>query len=341
MKNKKILIIQTAYIGDVILATSLIEYIKNTEPTTQIDFLLRDGNQSIITTNPHVKNLFIWQKSKKKYRSLLTLILKIRKENYDCVINIQRFFNAGLVTALSGAKTKIGFDKNPLSFLFTKKIPHKIPHQQGDFFYHEVQRNLLLYSVMIKNFTMPLALDLKPKIYFNPEDEKIIANLPLKKKYIVIAPSSVWFTKQWPLSKWQELIHHALSDFQIVLIGAPADKTYLETLVTENCILNLAGQLSLRQSALLMKNAVRVFVNDSAPLHLASSVNANTTAIFCSTIPEFGYTPLSDNHKTISLHPRITCMPCGLHGHKSCPLGHFKCAHSLNAETIFKTIFSD
>ena len=68
------------------------------------------------------------------------------------------------------------------------------------------------------------------------------------------------------------------------------------------------------------------FTNDSAPLHFASAVNAPVTAIFCSTIPEFGFGPLSDVAHTIETEEKLLCRPCGLHGKKACPQGHFKCA---------------
>ena len=121
-ESRKILIIQTAFIGDVILATSLIEYLKTQLPDFEIDFFLRKGNQSIIETSPHIRKVIIWDKSKGKTLSLLKHIMSIRNEKYEYVINIQRFFNSGLLTALSGGKYKVGFHSNPLSFLFTKQI---------------------------------------------------------------------------------------------------------------------------------------------------------------------------------------------------------------------------
>jgi heptosyltransferase-2 len=337
MNNKKILIIQTAFIGDVILATSFIEFCAKNYPTVHIDFLLRNGNESIIDTNPNISKLWIWNKNKNKYRNLLSLLFKVRKEKYDYVFNIQRFFNSGFLTIFSGAKVKVGFNKNPLSALFTHKIVHKIPHKINGSYYHEVERNLQLLAPVITDLSIPSMSDLKTKIYFNQNDKDTISKLSLDKNYLVMAPSSVWFTKQWPFEKWKELIAIASPSFQIVLIGAPSDKEYLEPLSNNSNTLNLAGELSLRQSALLMKNAARVFVNDSAPLHLASSVNAKTTAIFCSTIPEFGYGPLSDDQKIIQTSPKLPCMPCGLHGHNSCPKAHFNCATNISAEAVFNT----
>jgi ADP-heptose:LPS heptosyltransferase len=337
-KNPKILIIQTAFIGDVILATSLIEYLKKQLPGAHLDFFLRKGNQSIIETSPYINKVYIWDKSKNKTLSLISHIFEIRKEKYDYVINIQRFFNSGLLTALSGAKTKIGFQSNPLSFLFDKKITHLIPYKIENSHYHEVQRNILLVESMIPNFSMPNDKELKPKIYFTEEDQ-IAVNRIIKNSstYFVMAPASVWYTKQWHIDRWKELVSNLKGKGDIYLIGAPSDKQYLEHLSSEN-VHNIAGELSLRQSALLMKNAKRVFVNDSAPLHLASSVNAKTTAIFCSTVPEFGYYPLSDDEYLIQVSPRLECMPCGLHGHKSCPKEHFKCSSDIDMNQVLNSI---
>ena len=117
---KKILVIQTAFIGDVILATSMAETIAKAAPEAQLDFLVRNGNESLLQNSPHINQVIVWNK-KKKLRSLLSTILKVRREKYDAVVNIQRFFNSGLITGLSGAKFKTGFSKNPVSFLFTHK----------------------------------------------------------------------------------------------------------------------------------------------------------------------------------------------------------------------------
>lgn len=338
MKKKKILIIQTAFIGDVILATSMIEYLQMNFPNAQLDFLLRKGNESIIQTNPHINKLYIWTKNINKYKSLFSLLKEIRTEKYDTVINIQRFFNSGFLTAFSGAKMKIGFHSNPLSFFFSDQIEHKIPHPSPigeNGFLHEVQRNAQLCAPIISNFQIPKADDLRLKLYFDENDERIIKELKTPEKYFVLAPSSVWYTKQWHADKWSELIEKLKDHGRIYLIGGPDDIDYIKSISEESIdIIHLEGKLSLRQSALLMKTAKRVFVNDSAPLHLASSVNAKVTAIFCSTVPDFGYGPLADDAVVMQANPRLKCMPCGLHGHKSCPIGTFECSSVVDVDDL-------
>jgi heptosyltransferase-2 len=344
-KNKKILIIQTAYIGDVILATSLIAEVKRHFPDSVIDFALRKGNESIIAPLPQVRKTYIWDKNNGKYKSLFSIIKVARSEQYDVAINIQRFFNAGLLTALSGAKLKIGFNQNPLSFFFNKKVEHKIPYLLEDGTHlHEVQRNYLLLEPIIEGFKMKKPNELSLTMDFTKADEEKIAGIIKEHpNYIVMAPSSVWFTKQMPKEKWIELIKAFQEKHSIFLIGAPADKQFLSSLYIEKehdsfSTINLAGVLSLRESAVLMKKAKRVFVNDSAPLHLASAVNAKTTSVFCSTHPNFGYTGLASDHKLIQAKKDLPCKPCGLHGKKECPLSHFDCGFDIQIQELISTI---
>jgi heptosyltransferase-2 len=80
------------------------------------------------------------------------------------------------------------------------------------------------------------------------------------------------------------------------------------------------------------------YVNDSAPMHFASAVNAPVTAIYCSTIPAFGYGPLSDNSNIVETHEQLSCRPCGLHGYKACPQGHFKCAFGITNEQLLSAL---
>ncbi len=321
----KILIIQTAFIGDAILLTSLIEKLNEFYPDSQIDLLVRKPNDSLFYKHPFIKKLYVWNKNKKKYKTLYQILKQVRLQKYDYVVNLQRFATTGLFTALSKAKITIGYKKNPFSFLFTQTYKHEINNNK-----HEIERNQLL----IEKLTNKTAL--KPKLYPPQSDfdkvEKYKAN-----KFICISPASVWFTKQFPATKWVQYINGVDESYYIYLLGGANDILYCESIkkntINKNTI-NLAGKLNLLQSAALMKDAKMNFTNDSAPLHLASAMNANTTAVFCSTIPEFGFGPLSDNKKIIEVKEKVNCRPCGLHGRKECPENHFNCAIKIDINDL-------
>ncbi len=103
-------------------------------------------------------------------------------------------------------------------------------------------------------------------------------------------------------------------------------------------MINLAGKLSFLSSAALMKGARMNYVNDSAPMHFASAVNAPVTAVYCSTIPSFGYGPLSDRSFIVETPVALHCRPCGLHGHTKCPEGHFHCAVKIQTQQLLETL---
>jgi heptosyltransferase-2 len=321
----KLLIIQTAFIGDVILATALIEKLHRFYPNAKIDFLLRKGNESLLANHPYLRKVWIWDKKSGKYTSWLKLAQQIRAEKYDTVINCQRFASSGLLTVLSKAKQTVGFNKNPFSFLFTRSIQHKIGPGNSRFglpYYHEVDRNLDLIDHLTDRSAE------KPALYPGSSSQQNAQDIGAH-PYVCIAPTSVWHTKQWPAEKWIALIKKIPDSVTIYLLGGTEDAHACENIqknASHQRIHNLAGKINLLTSAALMKEARMNFVNDSSPMHLASSVNAPVTAVFCSTVPQFGFTPLSDQAIIWELETPLDCRPCGLHGKKECPYQHFKCA---------------
>ena len=315
---KKVLIIQTAFLGDVILATPLIANLKLKFPQAEIDFLVKKGNEELLNNHPDLRQVFTFDK-KKKRSEILRLIQLFRKNKYDLVINLHRFASSGLLTVLSGAKRKIGFQKNPFSFLYSKAYPHQM--DQG---LHEVDRNLNLISDLL----IPTVR--RPALYPKDADLKSVEEFQ-KQAYYCLAPASVWFTKQAPEAVWVQLMKQLNeTGASIYLIGGPDDKNLLDKIIKTSTVnaMNLAGKLSILQSAALMKGATRAFVNDSGPLHIASAMNTPVTAFFCSTVSDFGFGPLSDDAKILEIKD-LACRPCGLHGHKTCPEGHFKCGIGL------------
>ena len=320
----KILVIQTAFIGDAILASAALESIHKQFPNTELHIIVRKGNEALYEQHPYLKKVWVWDKKENKIKNLFKIISGIRKEKFDWLINLHRFASSGLITVLSKAKVTCGFNKNPFSFLFSYRVKHTI----GDGS-HEVQRNhLLLKKYIAADFA-------KPKLYpyaTNKENIRLYA----QQVFVCMAPASVWFTKQLPKHKWVELCNKTNPNTNIYLLGANGDETLCEEIKntsTHKNIQVLCGKLSLLDSCALMAKAAMNYVNDSAPLHLASSVNAPVTAYFCSTVPTFGFYPLSDNAKTVEATPTPPCRPCGLHGSTECPQKHFKCGNDIVIET--------
>ncbi len=329
---QKILVIQTAFIGDVVLSTALLESLHKEYPDITLDILVRKGNEALFNNHPFINSVLIWNKKEKKYIHWLQILQQIRNADYDVVINVQRYAATGLWTAFSNAKIKIGFDKNPFSFLFTHKIKH-LAEQNG---LHEIQKNHELLSA-IGDMTL-----CKPKLYPSSTDVLKITSFQTK-PYICIAPASVWFTKQFPMEQWVKFLNDLVFEGTVYIIGGPGDKRLGDTIIaslpnSQNEIVNLAGQLDFLASAALQAKAVLNYVNDSAPMHFATAVNAPVVAIYCSTIPDFGYGPLSAQSFIVQTQQQLTCRPCGIHGKKACPLGHFSCANTIQMQQLLEPL---
>ncbi len=340
--SKNILIIQTAFIGDTILASQFAAAVKARFPDSKIHFFLRKGNESVIQGLPTIEKVWVWDKAGGKTRNLMRLISELRQIKFDYVFNLHRHFNSGLVTSLMKSKVKAGFRQNPMSGFYTHKVDHLIPHKSSvneKNTWHEVQRNLQLLQLVDPGYKISENMkDYRPELALLPKHFEKTAKYKTE-EYFVVAPASVWFTKAWSESKYRELTQELVKKGKVLFIGAAGDKELCDRIRsgfpnTEN----LCGELNLLDSAALMKDAHRVFVNDSAPLHLASCVNARTTAIFCSTVPAYGYIPLALDSVVVDVGDSLSCRPCGLHGYKACPLGHFKCSLDIDVTRVLQTI---
>lgn len=329
---KRILVIQTASLGDVILATPIVEKLHKHYPTAKIDFLLKYGYEGVLRKHPYIHHVIVWDKTEKKYKHLIELIRIFREKKYDLIINAQRFFSSGLITVLSGAKYTIGFNKNPLSFLFSRRVKHIIGTKPGG--PHETERNLRLISHLKDNENYSM------KLYPLMKHEAKVSQFKMK-QYITVSPASLWFTKQFPKHKWVDFIKSLDENLMVYLLGSPGEMKLCDEIRNESkhaSCMNLAGKLTFLESATLMKDALMNYVNDSAPMHMASAVNAPVTAVYCSTVPEFGFGPLSEESNIVQAEKELKCKPCGLHGFNKCPKNHFNCALLIKNDQLTKLL---
>jgi len=320
LQYENILVIQTSFIGDVILSTSLLESLHLRFPLAKIDIVVRKGNEGLLFQHPFLSEVLLWDKKNSKYSNLFKLMLRIRRKKYDLVFNLQRFASTGLLTGFSGATKKIGFKENFFSFLFHKKVEYGFSIHQKNV--HEIERYHQLLQEYVSGEPSPM------KLYPDEASFEKVKSFQ-NKKYVIVSPASVWFTKQYPKEKWVELINHLPVEFDVYLLGGKNDEELCEYIRNQSknfSVRNLAGKLSFLESAALIAKAEMTFSNDSGPQHIASAMNAPITTVFLSTLPDFGFGPRSIHSKIVQTIEKLDCRPCGVHGHKQCPKGHFKCA---------------
>ncbi|RRD40769.1 lipopolysaccharide heptosyltransferase family protein [Leptotrichia sp. OH3620_COT-345] len=259
----KILIIHTAFIGDIVLSTPLIQKTKDIYPNSEIDYLTLPANKSIINNNPNLRNILTYDKKgeDKGIKGFLK-ILKIIKENkYDMAIIPHRFIRSIALARFAGIKKIIGFDVATGSFLLTEK-------KHYDMSKHEVERLLTLLDY--EGEKVPL------KIYPSEKDYLKIRNILDSKKYdklITVAPGSQRPEKIWPLEKYGELIKKIAENKKnlVVTTGGKTEKKLPLKLENFENIVDLRGELSLLEFSALLSLSDIIVSNDSAPVHIGSA----------------------------------------------------------------------
>ncbi len=325
---KSYLVLQPAFLGDAILTLPLLGRLRAADPQAPISWVVRAGVETAFFEHPWVNEVIVWDKTWRGWRALWRVL---RHRRWEAVLTVHRYFRMGLLGRLVPAHVRITFDKNPLSWAYTHQVPHVF--REG---VHEVDRNLSLLRPLGIEAARPA-----PPWFFPPATawERIRPYLK-QKPFLIVAPASRWPTKEAPFSLWIEFLKVAGQDFAIYLTGAPEDRPRLERLVLGTGIENLAGRLSLMELAALTAHAHRVFTVDSATTHIASAMGTPTTTVFCATVPAFGFGPLAPHSRTIEVSEPLECRPCGLHGHRTCPKGHFACGHRLSAQSLLESLYA-
>jgi ADP-heptose:LPS heptosyltransferase len=328
------LVIQKAFIGDVVLGLVVPQALRNLHPDAEIHYLVRNGTEGFLHGHPALNQVLVWNKQASKLRQLQHWRSFIVQQRYDAVLNLHRFGTSGVLTALSSAPVRIGFQKNPFSWAYTHRVEHRVG-QRGDAHpLHEVDRNLLLVHALHPELTFTDAVWRMPKLYPQLADCAAVARYTTE-PYAVLAPASVWFTKQWPAERWRAVVQQLATQLHVYVTGAPNEVELCRSVAQHipNAT-SLASQLTLAQTVALMAGAQRVYCNDSSPIHFASALGVPTTAVFCSTVPAFGFGPLAAGSTVVEDQHNLPCRPCGLHGFRACPKGHFKCAYGILPEAL-------
>lgn len=337
MEHKRILIIQTAFLGDVILSTPLIKSLRELFPDAFISFLLIPETKKVLENNPHLNEILVYDKRKKKgLGSFLQILATIRERKFDLAIIPHRSLRSALLAYLSGIPQRIGFDKSAGSFLFTHKVTYTLN-------IHEVDRNLSLLS----SFKFKPS-DKAPELFPSAEDfsyaRKFLHDSGIQEedRIVGIAPGSVWATKRWLPERFAEVSDLLIKKdgVKVIFLGSAEDqKLCLEiaNLMTEKPLI-LAGKTDILQSAAIISFCKVVLSNDSAPVHIASAMKKPVVAIFGSTIPEFGFAPYGEGH--LIIEKKMDCRPCGIHGRKKCPKKHFRCMREITTEEVFQAVVS-
>ena len=343
-ENARIILLQPAFLGDVVLSTALLESWHRAHPNHRLDMVVRKEAAGLLRDHPFLDKVHVWnRKGWGKYSRLMGLAEQVRATQPELVINLHRYASMALLGRRVGAPQCVGFSEGTRWHAGNARLE---PHSWGDG-RHETERNHALVQDYIGDWNAKRDL---PKLYPSESDRAAASAFP--KDALVLAPSSVWATKRWPAERWSGLADEWVSSVQgspVILLGGPSDREMLEA-VSQGCLkakpLVVAGALGLLGSAALMGQARAVVSNDSAPLHMAGAMNVPVVGVFCSTTTRFGFGPLpvmmQEGRAAVTeiKESALDCKPCGPHGHNQCPMKHFRCGRDLDHKAVMAALRS-
>ena len=326
-----ILIIHTAFIGDIVLSTALVSKVKEKYPDSDIYYLTTPLGKEILKNNPKIKEIIVYDKrgKDKGFGAFISFVRKIRKLKINVCLTPHRYLRSSILSLLSGASIRVGYDIASLSFVYNKKIKY-------DKTKHEVEKLLSFVDDSPKRFELEMYPSEKDKIKI----DTLLKKLSNNKKIILIAPGSKWFTKKWPEEYFRILIQNLVKrdDLLIVITGGKEEKEI--ELNLDSKVLDLRGEITLLELGELTKRATLVVSNDSAPIHVTSAFpNTRIIGIFGPTVKEFGFFPWSQNSKVFEID-NLYCRPCAIHGGNSCPEKHFRCMREITPDLIENEIYN-
>ncbi len=331
-----IAVCQTAFLGDAALALPLAQAIKNLAPDSKIAFISTPAARNFVKFADAVDVALGFDKRGEDsgFDGIKSFAGKLRKIGVDCFIAPHRSLRTAALSAMSGARTTVGFDVASVSFLFKKRAEYK-------FHLHEVRRNLELLTPFVE-FAGPREIprpemSIPEEIQFKVNELFIENGVDHNSLPIAIAPGSVWPTKRWPAENFAELAAKFIArGEQVVLIGSEGEKELCGFISKESGAINIAGKTTLGELIELLRHCKVLVTNDSSPTHFAYLAGTPTIAIFGPTSSFFGFAPFGENSTVIE--KELRCKPCEIHGGVRCPIGTHECMTSIKPDAVWERI---
>ena len=321
------LVIQTAFLGDMVLTTPLISMLARRGP---VDVVGTPVNLPLLANNPDVRRAIAYDKrAPRRLRSLTAIGRELRTQKYDAAYLAQGSLRSVALAIVAGVRRRIGFDTAGGRHLYTTRVRY-------DESIHHAERLLALARAR----GLAASEDGRPRLYPGELERAEVEELlrrhgAIGERLLAVAPGSVWATKRWPY--YPELATR-VGNTRVVIVGATADQSLADAIrARAPGAIDATGRLSLLASAELIGRCSAIVSNDSAPVHLASAMNTPTVAIFGPTVPAFGFGPLADR-SDVAGHESRACRPCHRHGPRRCPLGHWRCMGELSVDAVLESL---
>jgi heptosyltransferase-2 len=332
LQQLKILIIRFSSIGDILLSTPFIRQIRQKYSNSVIDYVVKSRYADLLRFNPYLNNLIEFDHHDPS-QGIRNIRKQVRVNRYNYIFDIHNNWRSNFIRLgwPANCQKKIKKDKfKQICLVYFKKnryrqvitIPQRYLKVGQDLGIKDDQQGLDIF------WNAQLESEIKMRLRQLQFDID-------REQYICIAPGAGFFTKRWPLDYYKQVIDALLKMYnhKLVILGGGGDQ-YLHTVFpATDRLINLAGELNLLQSAIVLSKAKALIVNDTGLMHMAAAVKIPLVAIFGNTVEELGFFPYRARSIVVQ-NEDLYCRPCSHIGKNSCPERHFRCMLELTPQMV-------
>jgi len=358
---RKILLIKLSAVGDVVHTIPVLNKLRRRYPLAQLDWLVTPVIAELLRHHPAITNIIefereAWSKPWRlePFASYLRLASRLRAAAYDLVVDMHGQFRTAALTLATGAPARIGFDR-PRAGVWDAS-PRKFPEQARKHAWQGAREgSWLAYTNHIPVPTLDLhavdrylnvgpilGLDREPADFSFPIPQSAVSQVETllaqhganRAEIVIMAPGTIWETKQWGSEKFAQVAAHFLSKgLAVILIGSQRERVVCEEVAALSPgAIDLAGRTALSELAALIRRSAISVTNDSGPMHLAVALDRPVVSIFGPTDPVW-IGPY--RRANVVLHADLECSPCYLRRLKHCRHGH-ACMHNVSAPAVIE-----
>lgn len=337
-----VLVIQTAFLGDVVLTTPLMVAAAGRFHPLPISSLVIPSGAEVLgyPADPieGVDEIIVYDKRDRDsgLRSFFKLARHLKERRFDVALVPHRSSRSAFLAYMADIPLRVGFDQNSMGPLFTHRVSRLSEK-------HEVERNLAL----LEPFGGPPA-GFEPKLTVSVTEKardraaEWLEDLDGAKLKVGISPGSVWGTKQWMPEGFAKVMDVLAEErnASFVIVGGPKDAEIASEVESKSSApaLNLAGNTSIKEMIAVIEVLDLFVTNDTGPMHVAAALDVPIVAVFGATTPELGFAPYTENARIVQPPDGLKCRPCSAHGPKSCPEEHFRCMRDIKPAMVIDAL---
>ena len=329
----KILIVRNDGIGDLLNSTPAIALLRENYPDAEICVLAQPLNAPVLTGNPHVNRVLIFDRedTHRRLRDRLRFYRDLCREKFDLAIAMRTASWPNFVTLFSGARYRLGRYHKHAKMTLTHKWHGR--YEKGHV--HEVDRNLELMRLICTG-------EGNRQLVFNLLDDEVSSakrqlmdwGIRTNDFLVCLHPGGSSFDKQWPSENYANLADWLVREYhaKILILRGPKEAELTRNIQQMMTYPSIAhAPESIRNLAALMKHCNLVICNDSGPMHIAAALNVPMVAIFGPT-DHVAWKPLSD--RATIVRRDMPCWPCSAH---KCKIG-WECMKELPANIVWNEV---